>query len=108
MAKKIACDEAIFAPQLALTYLASSAFIQEPGDWEGVRANVNDKVATTVVVFVFIPSQPLSLRSFDSFAQLTYARRPWAHTNYLDLCCHGVTVVVTVTVVIGSNGAVAV
>lgn len=52
VAKKIACDEAIFAPQLAFTYLASSAFIQEPGDWEGVRANVNDKVQTTVIFFL--------------------------------------------------------
>lgn len=42
--KKIACDEAIFAPQLAVSYLAASAYIQSPGDWGAVSENVQSKV----------------------------------------------------------------
>lgn len=42
--KKIACDEAVFAPQLACSYLATSAYIQSPGDWEAVGENVKGKV----------------------------------------------------------------
>ncbi|CAM9286976.1 unnamed protein product [Scytosiphon promiscuus] len=45
--KKIACDEAVFAPQLAVSYLATSAYIQSPGDWGAVRENVESKVVTT-------------------------------------------------------------
>ncbi|CAM9114044.1 unnamed protein product [Ectocarpus fasciculatus] len=45
--KKIACDEAVFAPQLACSYLATSAYIQSPGDWEAVGENVKGKVFTT-------------------------------------------------------------
>lgn len=45
--KKIACDEAIFAPQLACSYLATSAYIQSPGDWNAVSDNVQNKVVTT-------------------------------------------------------------
>ena len=42
--KKIACDEAVFAPQLACSYLATSAYIHTPGDWNAVKGNVKDKV----------------------------------------------------------------
>lgn len=42
--KKIACDEAVFAPQLACSYLAVSAYIQSPGDWQAVNSNVQGKV----------------------------------------------------------------
>jgi len=42
--KKIACDEAVFAPQLACSYLATSSYIQTPGDWKAVKGNVKDKV----------------------------------------------------------------
>lgn len=42
--KKIACDEAVFAPQLAVSYLAASAYIQNPGDWGAVGENVQSKV----------------------------------------------------------------
>ncbi|CAN0287769.1 unnamed protein product, partial [Hapterophycus canaliculatus] len=42
--KKIACDEAVFAPQLAVSYLAASAYIQSPGDWKAVGENVQSKV----------------------------------------------------------------
>lgn len=42
--KKIACDEAVFAPQLACSYLATSAYIESPGDWKAVRSNVKEKV----------------------------------------------------------------
>lgn len=45
--KKIACDEAVFAPQLACSYLAVSAYIESPGDWEAVRSNVQKKVRET-------------------------------------------------------------
>eukprot|EP00752_Nemacystus_decipiens_P008864 g7910.t1 len=45
--KKIACDEVVFAPQLACSYLATSAYIQSPGDWNAVSDNVQDKVVTT-------------------------------------------------------------
>lgn len=34
----------MFAPQLACSYLATSAFIQTPGDWNAVKGNVRDKV----------------------------------------------------------------
>lgn len=44
MVKKIACDEAVFAPQLACSYLATSAYIQSPGDWNAVSDNVQNKV----------------------------------------------------------------
>eukprot|EP00903_Cladosiphon_okamuranus_P014033 g13050.t1 len=45
--KKIVCDEAVFAPQLACSYLATSAYIQSPGDWNAVSDNVQNKVVTT-------------------------------------------------------------
>lgn len=45
--KKIACDEAVFGPQLACSYLAVSAYIESPGDWEAVGSNVENKVRKT-------------------------------------------------------------
>lgn len=40
----IACDEAVFAPQPACSYLAASAYIQHPGDWDAVHTSVREKV----------------------------------------------------------------
>ncbi|CAM9701464.1 unnamed protein product [Choristocarpus tenellus] len=52
--KKIACDEAVFAPQLACSYLATSAYISSSTSgnsvedrWRAVRQNVLDKALTT-------------------------------------------------------------
>lgn len=45
--KKIMCDEAIFAPQLACTYLGVSSFISSNGDWEAMKKNVKEKVFST-------------------------------------------------------------
>eukprot|EP00611_Tribonema_gayanum_P013277 TRINITY_DN2409_c0_g1_i1.p1 TRINITY_DN2409_c0_g1~~TRINITY_DN2409_c0_g1_i1.p1 ORF type:complete len:198 (-),score=55.60 TRINITY_DN2409_c0_g1_i1:669-1262(-) len=45
--KKICCDEAVFAPQLAVSYLATSAYVARPGDWGYVRENVRTKALET-------------------------------------------------------------